>query len=183
MLFLLILIFVIFLPIPIKLNILYKDFIINLKLYNKSIINFDLRNTSAYINKKDESNKKHKKTSFFQKYLKNKEIEIKELLLNLNSNKFKPLINIKTNINFGLSDSAICAIIYGFLWNLTAMIRIPLDLIFNIKNISLSINPKFNTNYLLFNINSIFYISLANIIYIIFLLFKSFKNKEEIINE
>lgn len=183
MVFILIFIFLLFLPIPIKLDILYKEFIINLNIYNKSIITFDLRTLSTYINKKKESKEIKKKIHFFQKYFRNKKISLKDLYINLNSNRFKPFINMKNNIDFGISDAATCAIIYGLLWNLSSIIRIPLNLIFNIKNISLAINPKFNTNYLLFSINSIFYISFANIIYIIFLLFKSFKNKEEIINE
>lgn len=183
MTFILILIFLLFLPLPIKLDILYKEFIVDLKIYNKPILSFDLRNIPNHIDSNNEKNKINSKISFIKRYLENKQLILKDLFLKLNSNKFKPFINMKTNIDFGISDAAICAIVYGLLWNLTTIIRIPLNLIFNIKDISLSINPKFNTNYLLFSINSIFYISLANIIYIIFLLFKSFKNKEEIINE
>lgn len=183
MIFWLILIFLIFIPIPIKLHVLYKDFTINLKLYNKPIINFDLRPSSTNIKAKKKLKKANKNISFFQKYLSHKELMIEKLLQKLNSNRFKPSIKLKTDIDFGISDAATCAIVYGLLWNIYTLIRIPLELVFRIKNISLSIDPKFNTNYLLFSINSIFYISLANIIYIMFLLFKSLKNKEEIINE
>ncbi|WP_366914688.1 DUF2953 domain-containing protein [Clostridium sp.] len=178
-----ILIFLLFLPIPVKLDLLYKEFIVNLKLYNKTIINFDLRNISDYINIKNESKEKNKKLSFFKKYFQKKEIIFKKLFLKLNSNKFKPFIKIKNTITFGISDAFICALIYGLLCNTVSIIQLFFNLLFNIKNISLSINPKFNTNYLLFNINSIFYISFANIIYMIFLLFNCLKNKEEIINE
>lgn len=181
--FILISIFILFIPIPIKFNILYKEFIIYFKIYNKLILNFDLRTISSYISMKNDYKKMNKKISFFKKYFKNKEIDSKKLLKNLNSNKFKPFINVKTNIDFGIYDAAICAIVYGFLWNIIVLIKVPLDLIFNAQDISLSINPRFNTNYLLFSINSIFYISIANIIYMIFLIFKSFINKEEIINE
>ena len=183
MIFLLILIFLIFIPIPIKLNILYKDLNINLKLYNKSIISFDFKPDSTNKKAKKKLKKANKKLSFFKKHLEHKELMIQKFLKNLSSSRFKPLVNFKTDIDFGISDAATCAIVYGLLWNLYTLIRIPLELVFKIKNISLSINPRFNTNYLLFNINSIFYISLANIIYIMFLLFKSSKNKEEIINE
>lgn len=181
--FILIFIFILFIPIPIKFNIIYKEFIIYLKIYNKSIFNFDLRNISSYINIKNAYKENNKRIFFLKKYFKNKEINFKKLFKNLTSNKFKSFISVKTNIDFGISDAAICAIVYGFLWNLIMIIKVPLSLIFNTKDISLSINPRFNTNYLLFSINSIFYISLANIIYMIFLLLKSFINKEEITNE
>ena len=93
-------------------------------------------------------------------------------------NKFKPKIKLNGDINYGIEDAALCALLYGLLCNISSFIYILLKIIFKIKTLDLNINPKFNTFTLSFGITSIFYFNIANIIYILYLIFKSMEIKE-----
>ncbi|EOR20398.1 hypothetical protein A500_17225 [Clostridium sartagoforme AAU1] len=62
--------------------------------------------------------------------------------------------------------------------NIPTLLRLILDKVFIVKDIKLGITPKFNTNIISFGITSIFYFNIANIIYILYLISKSFEIKE-----
>nr|WP_278245135.1 DUF2953 domain-containing protein [Clostridium sartagoforme] len=77
-----------------------------------------------------------------------------------------------------MEDAAYCAILYGLMNNIPTLLRLILDKVFIVKDIKLGITPKFNTNIISFGITSIFYFNIANIIYILYLISKSFEIKE-----
>ena len=96
----------------------------------------------------------------------------------LTANKLKPKIIINASLVYGIDDAAFTAILYGLLCNIPNLLYLILNIIFKVKKLSLDIEPKFNKTLLTFGITSIFYFNIANIIYILFLLFKSKEIKE-----
>ncbi|WP_411167899.1 DUF2953 domain-containing protein [Clostridium sp. MB05] len=191
-LILLIIILLLIIPIPLKFEFIFSENIFKFKLFNlnmfssnKGIENKFFKN---FINKHNLKNKekskvncKDKKTinssSLKHKKL-NKRLSIKSLYNNISTNKFKPLMKINGTLEFGVEDSASCAIIYGLMCNIPTVLNLILDKPFKVKGVNLDIKPKFNTEILYFDINSIFYFNVANIIYILYLIYISFEIKE-----
>jgi Protein of unknown function (DUF2953) len=179
-------------PIPLKVEISFNNNVFNLKLFNSNIFSSNkgienkLLKKLVYRNKLDfkkETTKKYKdKNSSKSWHIKKKKIvkkiSIKKLYNNISCNKFKPLLKIKGHLNFGIEDAAYCAILYGLMNNIPTLLRLILDKVFIVKDIKLGITPKFNTNIISFGITSIFYFNIANIIYILYLISKSFEITE-----
>ncbi|MDV4152142.1 DUF2953 domain-containing protein [Clostridium sp. AL.422] len=191
-LILLIIILILIFPIPLKINISFNDGVLILKLFNSRIFSSSngiennllkklLRKTDIDLKKETTikyKNKRAIKSSPLKRKKIIKKISIKKLYKNISCNKFKPLIRIYGNLFFGIEDAACCAILYGLLCNLPTFLGLILEKIFQIKNIKLDIIPKFNKNTISFGITSIFYFNIANIIYMLFLMYKSFEIKE-----
>lgn len=189
--FLIIILLLVF-PIPLKFNITFSEGVFKLKLFNLNIFSstngIENKLLKKLISKTDidlkkETTIKYKdkkaiKSSPLKRKKIIKKISIRKLYTNISCNKFKPLIKIDGNLTFGIEDAAYCAILYGLLCNLPTLIRLILEKIFKVKNIQLNIIPKFNTNTISFGITSIFFFNVANIIYILFLMYKSFEIKE-----
>ena len=189
---LLITIFIILFPIPLKIEISFKDNIFQLKIFNSNIYssnngienkllkkiisrtNIDLKKetTIKYKDKEAVNSSKIRRKKIIQK------VSIKKLYNNITKNKFKPSIKINGNLIFGIEDAAYCAILYGLLCNIPLILRIFLEKVFKTKRIDFNLIPKFNTNTIIFGITSIFYFNIAHIIYIFFLVYKSFEIKE-----
>ncbi|MDO4403298.1 MAG: DUF2953 domain-containing protein, partial [Clostridiaceae bacterium] len=90
----------------------------------------------------------------------------------LQANKFKPLLNLSINMQYSLSDAALTAVSYGVIYGILESIYLELITIFNVKKKNYNISPLFNEHTsILFSIKGIIYLSIANIIYIIFLYF------------
>ncbi|MBU5454556.1 DUF2953 domain-containing protein [Caproiciproducens sp. MSJ-32] len=166
--FILIIIFL-FLPIPLKIYIAFENNELIIKLYNKKI--YPLPSNA----KKKPLVQSKKKRNRIIKFYKNKKLSPKKFLREMKNSRFKPSINFEGSLSFGLEDAALCAILYGIFCNIPYILKIILSKFLNLKLFNISIEPKFNTKTLFFNIRSIFYLSLANIIYILFLMLKSFE--------
>ena len=167
-LFILLIIIVLFLPIPFKIYITFENNELIVRLYNKKIF-------TLYTNlKKEPSHKTKKKGAKILNFFKNKKLSPKKLINKLKNSDFKPGLNFQGSLTFGVEDAAACAILYGISCNIPYILRGILSKFIKLKFFNLSIKPKFNTNTLFFNISSIFYLSLANIIYVLFLILSSF---------
>lgn len=191
----LVLLFLLLVPIPIKLTIhLSKDYFY-IKFYNillfskeKGMLNKLIKKLSTK-NSSKESNKKHnkkekqesKRHNPLTQNLNNKKFSFITLYKNLNSNKFKPNFKLQGTVNFELEDAAVTAITYGVVSNFIPLIYFGFSKIFKVKNLSLQINPHFTgKNLLNFTITSIISFNIAQIIYILLLTIKSFENKKEV---
>lgn len=180
MIFSLILLFCILLiiiPIPLKIEILYKDSILKVKIFKYEIFSSDIGITNKYlyrfINKKNNNS-----NNDIQIKNSKKKISFKKLYKNLSYKKFRPYLKLNGFLNFGIDDAAFCAIIYGFLCNIPFILKFILSKFFSLKNFNFEITPKFNINTISFGITSIFYFNIANIIYIFYLIYISLENKE-----
>ena len=169
-----------FIPIPIKFNIHYSTINYYLKLYGLTIIS----------KKKSEYKEKHyhkvkpslkKEHNFFGRLYNNinfKSIDLKSLISNLYNSKFKPLLKTKVSLDYSLNDAAKTAIFYGVLSQVPPLIYILINVPFKIYKFNFKINPIFEDKFLLkFETSSIIFLSFANIIYMIIILFKFIKKQ------
>ena len=177
-------------PIPIKIEVNFIDNIFFFKFFNKLIftskdgiqIKFFKKLIAHKNNKKDKKHSYKKENSYKKKTIKFKKISKKIAFLKLykylRNNKFKPLIKIKGYLNYGIEDAALCAILYGILNILPEFLYYILTMVFEVNSLRLNITPEFNKKHLSFGITGIFYFNIANIIYILFLFYKSLEYKE-----
>lgn len=191
----LVLLFILLVPIPIKLTIHISKNYFYIKFYkillfspeegviNKFIKKLSIKNSSKHPNGPNSKKENHKNQTHnpYSKKLKNKKISIIKLYRNLTTNKFKPKFKLRGDVNFELEDAAITAITYGISSNLIPLLYFSFSKIFKVKDFSLQINPHFTGNNLLnFTITSIISFNIAQIIYILVLIIKSFENKKEV---
>ena len=170
-----------FIPIPIKFNIYYSTVDYYVKLYGLTIIS---KKKSTLIIKhhkiKPSIEKEHK---FFRKFIDIhlKSIDFNSLLLTLYNLKFKPLLKIKSSLSYSLNDAARTAIFYGFLYQTPPLIYSLINIPFKTYKFNFKINPIFQDKFLLkIETSSIIFISFANIIYIIIILFRFTKKAREV---
>lgn len=161
-------IFILFIPIPIKISFTYINDVAKLKIYFKEII----------LNKKD-TIKKTKKDKFdFKKYM------TKEKILFFHK-KFKKVFKIHSlsiTTEFGVGDPANTAKLFGVLNSCTFIIFEALNYLINIKNFSINFLPNINKKIVINETKSIFFISFAKIIYITLLFIYIFFTKSKLIN-
>ncbi|MGN0143454.1 MAG: DUF2953 domain-containing protein [Clostridium sp.] len=95
---------------------------------------------------------------------------LKSFLHKFRNLKLKPFLIFNCEISYSFADAAKTAIAYGSLCALPSIIYFFMSIVFNVKKYNLNILPVFKDNFL-FKIKgkSIIFISLANIIYIIFI--------------
>lgn len=162
---------ILFIPIPIKIIIYYSSKDYYIKIYNLTIM-------SKKRPPKRNKPVVKKEQKFFSGLFKN--INYKTLIYNMYSLnlKFKPLIKLNLSFDYSLSDAARTAIFYGILCQIPPLIYNYLIRFFYINKYTLSINPKFDDNFLLkFESSSIIFLSFANIIYMTIILFKKVLNQ------
>ena len=177
-------------PIPIKIEVNFIDNIFFFKFFNKLIFTSKDGIQIKFLKKIIEykSNKKDKKYSFKKEHpSKKKKVKFKKkkrkiafirLYKYLRNNKFKPLIKFKGYLDYGIEDAALCALIYGILNIVPGFLYYILSIVFEVNSLRLNITPEFNKKHLSFGITGIFYFNIANIIYILFLFYKSLEYKE-----
>lgn len=152
----LIILFLIFVPFPVKIFVSLKNnalsiFIYKFRVYNSKKIKKTIKNKSDNLN-----------PDLFKKSINS-----------LKSIKFKPILNFHMYLCYGFDEADKTAIFYGVLCNIYTIIQRFLQMIFNINKINFDTKLNFNKNIINLNINSIIFISFANIIYIAFVLFKN----------
>lgn len=191
----LLLLFILLVPIRVKLTLHFSKGYYYIKFYNillfspnKGVINKLLKKLSIKNSAKVSNEQNSKKFRFIPKRYapSHKEVNLKNLSIiklykNLSTNKFKPKFRLKGDVNFELEDAAITAIAYGIASNSIPLLYFSFSRILKVKNFSLQINPHF-TGKNLFNITitSIISFNIAQIIYILLLTTKSFENKREV---
>lgn len=166
-----------FIPIPIKLSFSYINNIAKLKIYFKEI-----QLNKVVKEKKDdvkEASKKIKKRNFdFKKY-----ITLDKVLLF--HKKFKRIIIIDSLTivtEFGVGDPANTALLFGVLNSCDFIFYNLFNYVIRIKNFSIKFIPDVNKKIIKNEINSIFFISLAKIIYILLLVIYIFLIKSKLSN-
>jgi hypothetical protein len=158
-----------FIPIPVKFRIHYSTIDYYVKLYGLTIIS---KKKSQY--KAETIIKKERK--FLPNLYKN--IDYRTLISKFYSLKFKPMLRIKIFLDYSLNDAARTAFFYGISWQVASIIYTLAKVPFNLFKFDFKINPIFKDVFLLkIETSSIIFISFANIIYMIFILFKNYKKK------
>lgn len=152
-----------FIPIPIKIKFIYEDKIAKLFIYG---FNINLR--SLMQKKKNYSNVKKQKNKF--------NIEnAKTILKKIDSSNFKPKLNLKITIDYGFSDASITGLSYGLINMMFPIVYRLFKVIFKFKNFDYHINPDFNNVKVKLQVNSIIYISLVNVMYMVFTIYITLK--------
>jgi hypothetical protein len=149
-----------FLPIPIKIHIGYKNKKFHILLLNTDILKkfASEKYKSNFENNKSNSNTIDK----FKKIL-----GVIDPILKINP---KSKLNIDINISYGLDDAAATAILYGVLNSLIPQLFTVISNFFRLEKREVSITPDFNKTDLKVEVNCIIYISFAKLIYVIVIL-------------
>ncbi len=170
----LVILIIFLIPVPIKFSIYYSTVDYYLKLYKLTIISKKRIRHREKHSDKSVTLMKRKSKFFLQLY---KNIDFRSLISYLYNSKFKPLLKIKFSLDYSLNDAARTALFYGLLCQVPSLIYAIINVPFKIYKFDFKVNPVFEDKFLLkFEISSIIFLSFANIIYIIIILFK-FNNK------
>ncbi|MBV7276780.1 DUF2953 domain-containing protein [Clostridium thailandense] len=165
-----ILFLILFISIPIKIRVEY-----NIKTFKFTLYNIDITDKINYMKTKFKIDVKYKEDQI--PAVSNTS---KVILNSLRDIKFKPNLNIKINIHYGLSDAAYTALVFGLLSNFICITIKLSSLFINIKNKKLNIVPEFNKLALNLEIDSIIFINLAKFIYISSIIYKNLRNSRKI---
>lgn len=175
---LLIIMLIILTPIPIKFSVFYENKVLNVKLYNFSIISKSTNTTDRNLESKfiNILNKKQNK-----KFNLNYKRFLKNFSLNLTKYNLKLPIKLLGNLNYSLGDAYRTAIMYGGLSSILAFLYRYMSSIFNFSNSNFSINPSFKDySFVTVNFKCILYVSFGKIIYMMILILKSLINSREV---
>lgn len=142
----------IFIPLPIKISLSYINKEFAFKIYN---IKIDIKKIKTKSQKKEKA--KHKKR---------RRLPVTDILNTLIQNKFKPSIKSRIHIMYGFDDAALTGITYGIFNIVCTFIFQVLNLVMNVKNFNMNIEPCFNKKIFDVKFDCIIFISLANVIYI-----------------
>ena len=162
-----ILIALIFIPIPVKTRLSYNDGLCNFYIY-KYKLKIDSKTVVNYIQKKDIKSKISKKKTLYTNMFKN----ASKLIEKLCANKLKAGLKLKIDLCFGHPDAACTAILFGLLNACIAPSLELLSFIFRLKKHNFKILPSFNKPVLKLEVNSIIFVSFANVIYMMFIIYK-----------
>ena len=174
------LLFLLFMPIPLKLSIKYLDDFYEIKFYKINLLSSDGGIIKKFI--KDDTVKKYDTSHNIKEEVEEKAQEkirgtkFSMILLfnNLSNNRYKPYFKVNSNIDFSVNDAAGTAILYGLLNSLNPIIFKILSTFFKIKNFDNKFNPIFKDKYIInISIMCILTINIAKIIYMLFLIKKS----------
>lgn len=160
-----ILLLILFMPFPVKVRFFYSEGVFALYLYRFKI------NILKFASKQ-----KHKKNKPQKK--KKEEINLKAIpiiLHKFNINPFKPTLRVNLFLDYGIDDASATAISYGLLNIAAPFINQIISVMFKVKKYKTKIVPEFNKLTLKIDLESIIFISLAKIIYMSVIAFKSFK--------
>lgn len=173
-------IFLLFIPMPLKIYILYKNNKLIIRFYKFPIYpSKDLKNISTSNAKaKEKSKLTVDLRKVFDKYT------IKQIFYRFSKSKLKPSLKLDFNLDYGFEDAALTGLSYGLLNSFFAPLQNILSSLFKIKKLQLNAIPDFNGSKLNLEIKSIIYINIVQIINICFIIgliiLKSYKNHKYI---
>lgn len=173
-------IFLLFIPMPLKIYILYKNNKLIIRFYkfplypSKHLKNISTTNAKA----KEKSKLTVDLRKVFDKYT------IKQIFYRFSKSKLKPSLKLDFNLDYGFEDAALTGLSYGLLNSFFAPLQNILSSLFKIKKLQLNAIPDFNGSKLNLEIKSIIYINIVQIINICFIIgliiLKSYKNHKYI---
>lgn len=173
-------IFLLFIPIPLKIYILYKNNKLIIRFYKFTIYpSKHLKDITKTYSKAKESNKF---SSNFKKIF-DKSI-VQEIFHRLCKSRLKPRLKLDFNLDYGFEDAALTGLSYGMLNSIFAPLQYMLYSLFKVKRLQLNALPDFNGSKLNLEIKSIISINIAQIINISFIIgliiFKAYKKHKYI---
>lgn len=189
------LILILTIPIPLKFSILFLKDDYYIKFYNINIVSKDTGILNNVSKRKKPSKKKVSKVDSIKdsdsKKLKNR---LKNKIQSLNSkkslkniykaiynNKFKIHLKLNNEITYSLGDAARTATSCGALYCLNPMLFYILSIIFKVKSFKNDFKPIFKDDFLFeLRLNCIITFSLAQIIYMVFIILKSIIKNQEV---
>ena len=184
-----VIVLIFFIPIPLSFHLYISKDKFYIKFYSLNLLSNEDGIIRNLINKKKLNKLEEKKTKktiennddndSSNKKVKSKEISLKKLYNNLIHNKFKPTLNFNITTIYSLGDAANTAIAFGLLYNLNPLLLNIFSIIFKVKKYKNDFKPVFKDKILFeLTLNSIITFNLAKIIYICFIILKSFnKNR------
>ncbi|MFL0246675.1 DUF2953 domain-containing protein [Candidatus Clostridium stratigraminis] len=158
---LLFIIILLLIPIPIKLSIKYPSFNINLYLFNFKLNLGKLRHLFKKSKLKKAVKPLHKEKAEFDLTY------ILFLIDRIENIKLKPTIRFKIYCNFGFSDASSTAIAFGYISSISPFLYKFLNIPFKVKSYDCNIRPNFQGAFLESNINSIIFVNIIKIIYML----------------
>lgn len=183
----LVLLFIVFFPIRIKIIGKYSKDDYYLKLYNFTLISKEKNIFTKLINKyktksapSEEVTTKKTRGRKLRTNKKKYSFSVSKILNNLYTNKFKVSFSLIGDFNYDLEDAAKTAISYGALNSLLPYLLLLFKSFFKVKKFNLNIIPLFKSENLInTEITCIISFNLAKIIYMLFLVLKSREKIEE----
>lgn len=184
-----VIVLIFFIPIPLSFHLYISKDKFYIKFYSLNLLSNEDGIIRNLINKKKLNKLEEKKTKktiennddndSSNKKVKSKEISLKKLYNNLIHNKFKPTLNFNSTTIYSLGDASNTAIAFGLLYNLNPLLLNIFSIIFKVKKYKNDFKPVFKDKILFeLTLNSIITFNLAKIIYICFIILKSFnKNR------
>lgn len=183
--FLLIILLIFFLPIPFKFIIHYSKENYYIRLYKFTLLKKEIKKKVIENEERREDNKeptKPKKEKRLKKFFK-RSYNPRKIIKALDKNRFKPTMRIDGRFDYSLNDAALTAISYGVISSLMPSLLRLIKIIFKTKKIKLPISPQFKDEFIVnFDIKSIIFLSLAQIIYMLFLILKGSVAHKEVNN-
>ena len=171
--FLFIILLLFFVPLPLKTSIYYCVENYYIKLYKYEILSKSKSLRKKGNVKKVNKNKNKPHNSIFM----NKNLMLK-LIYTISKNKFKPILKLNGTVSYALNNHEVTAISYGIISAIIPFIYQALGVTFKVKKFSLPVSPIFKELfYLKLRIEGIIFISLGQIIYMIFLILKTIINE------
>jgi len=181
-----VIILLIFLPLPIKVSLVSYDNRIFLYVFR---IKFDIKKKiqkliiyhKAKIELEQRENLKvkvkvrNKVTDKKQRFRFSLE-SVKRFIRKLCNISFKPLLRLKINLNYGFNDAALTGISFGLINCISPILYRVTDIFFKVKNYEYNVNPDFNSQNFKYKveIKSIIFISLANVMYMAYIAWNNF---------
>ena len=98
----------------------------------------------------------------------------------LKKSLFKPYAFISLHLVYGFNDAALTGISYGIFHSISPTFYALINDYFHLKKYELSICPDYETSKFNFEVRGIFFLSLANTLYIMLLVFLGFKEEKKI---
>lgn len=158
---LLVIIILLLIPIPIKLSIKYPSFNINLYLYNFKLNLDKLRHIFRKNKMKKYVKPLHKEKEEFDLTY------ILFLLDRIENIKFKPTIRFNLYCNYGFSDASSTAVAFGYINSINPFLYELLNVPFKVKSYDFNIKPNFKGVFLESSIDSIIFVNIIKIIYML----------------
>ncbi len=156
-LFVLMLIIILF-PIPLKITLKYSNKVLEIYIYNKKLKVKPPSKNDLECNKK-------------MKFIKSFTLsDIRLIFYKIKNLKLKPKLNLSTKLEYGLSDAALVAILYGLIHSSYSFLYLLLMNFVKVKKINLKVIPHFEENDFNMEILSIIYMNLVKIIYMAFVM-------------
>ena len=164
---LLLLIALLFVPIHIKIKIIYQNEKVCLYVFNKEI------KRRAVKRKSVKKNFRIRKLNLIKKFTdKFRTKNIMNTLSNINKNNYKPHIKFSCELNYGFDDAAVTGFSSGILNSCSFVLYKLVEITLKIKNYEFTIIPDFNNTLLNISVTCIISFNIVKIIYMLLIILR-----------